>query len=110
MGEKTGFLLVLLIFGVAIIPFMLNGFDKQVKSSKLLSLSNEVQQLVSAEGGVSDKVQNVSDQFREKGVTIEFTDKHGNPITGKVNAGDEVFIQYEFDGFETKNSVVVLRR
>lgn len=110
MGEKTGFLTVLLIFGIGIIPLLLSTFQDHVTSSKLLTLSTEMQQLVSSEGGVTDKVNNVVSEFENRGVNISFADKNGNTISGKVPVGQEVFMTYEFRDFETSNSTIILRR
>jgi len=110
MGEKIGFMTVLLLFGVFIVPFLLLGFIGQVESSKFLTIANEVQQLVSAEGGVTEKVHSVVSDLEEKGVFIEFSDVEGQPINDKVDAGEEVIINYNFKDFNTKNSVTVLKR
>lgn len=110
MGEKTGFMFVLLIFSITLLPFLLNTFEKQTHSSKLLTLTTEVQQMVSAEGGVTNKVKDLTSAVREKDVFIEYFDTQGSPITGKVDVGEEIIIKYEYRGFKTENSVVILRR
>src|SRR5690625_2790847 len=110
MGEKIGFMTVLLLFGVFIVPFLLLGFIGQVESSKFLTIANEVQQLVSAEGGDTEKVHSVVSDLEEKGVFIEFSDVEGQPMNDKVDAGEEVIINYNFKDFNTKNSVTVLKR
>jgi len=110
MGEKTGFITVLLLFAIGIFPILLNTFTSQVNSSKILTVSTEIQQLVTAEGGVTDKVKKAVDKLDSQGYHIEFTDSNGNPVTGKVDVGKEVVINYEFNGFETSNSTIIMKR
>lgn len=110
MGEKTGFMTVLLIFGAFLIPIMLTLYINNIEGSKLLSLSTEMQQLVSAEGGVTDKVQHAVDTFAENRVEITFKDSEGNPVTGRVPVGEEITINYKYKGFETSNSTTILKR
>lgn len=110
MSEKIGFIGVLLIFAIGVIPFLFNTFDNQVKASKLMSLSNEVQQLVVAEGDITPTVNNVVDDFREKGVTIEFRDENNNVIDDSPGLGEKINIYYEYDGFELSNSVIITKR
>ncbi|RKJ25527.1 hypothetical protein D7X33_43515 [Butyricicoccus sp. 1XD8-22] len=110
MGEKTGFMGVLLIFAIFIVPFLFNMFDNQVKGSKLLSLSNEVQQLVVAEGDITPTVKNVVNDLRQKGVTIEFRDKSNRVINSSPGLGEKVVMVYKYDGFETSNSATITKR
>jgi len=110
MGEKFGFLGVLAVVLLLVVPFTLNLYDKQVKANKLMSLSNEVRQMIIAEGGVSDSVNSVVNDFSEKGITIEFKDKEGQTITGLVNPGEVVNIELEYDDFQLGSSVVVTKR
>lgn len=110
MGEKTGFMAVLLVVCIFVIPFLFNMFDDQVKSSKLLSLSNEMQQLVSAEGDITPTVNSVVNELREKGVNVEFRDKNNNIIHSSPGLGEKVYITYEYDGFEVRNSVIMTKR
>lgn len=110
MGEKTGFMTVLFIFGAFIIPIMLVLFINNVEGSKLLTLSTEMQQMVSAEGGVSDRVKQVVNELQNQGVTITFEDENGNTVTGTVPAGKKITIHYKYKHFETSNSTTILRR
>lgn len=110
MGEKTGFMTVLLIFAVGILPLLLTGFLEQVKSNKFLTMTNEIHQMVGSEGGVTSEVRNTVDVLEGEGIKIDFSNKNGYPVVGKVRAGEKITINYEFDGYKTKNSVTVLRR
>lgn len=110
MGEKIGFMTVLIIFVMVLLPVLFTSFKSHVEGSTLLNISTEMQQLVSAEGGVTDKVENVVDSLESKGVEVTITDKSGNAVTGKVPVGERVYLTYEKDGFKTRNSVVILKR
>lgn len=110
MGEKLGFIVVLAIVLIFIVPFTLGLYDKQVKANKLMSLSNEVRQMVVAEGGVTSKVNEVTEKFSDLGVNITFKNSEGDEITGVVSAGETINIELELDGFITNSSVVVTKR
>jgi hypothetical protein len=110
MGEKTGFLTVLLLFGIAILPLLFNTYNSQVKTAKLLTISNEMQQLVASEGGVTDRVKNAVNKLKDQGVDITFKDKNGNTVNGKVAVGETVIMHYDYDGFKTSNSTIIMKR
>jgi|SRR5690625_3849179 len=110
MGEKTGFMTVLIIFAIGVIPFLFSMFDTQVKSSKLLALSSEVNQLMVAEGDITPTVNNVVSNFEAKGVVIEFRDKNDNIITSSPGIGEKIVVVYKIDDFEVSNSVIVNKR
>ncbi|MFD2658476.1 hypothetical protein [Gracilibacillus thailandensis] len=110
MGEKTGFMTVLFIFGAFVIPFMLTMYINNIEGSKLLTLSTEMQQMVSAEGGVTDKVEHAVNELSGKGVEITFKDSAGNPVTGRVPVGEKINIHYKYGDFETSNSTTILKR
>lgn len=110
MGEKVGFMKVLLIFGAFIVPFIFNVYINHVQGAKLLSLSTEVQQLVSAEGGVTPRVEQLVNEFAEKGVSITFEDENGNAVTGTVPVGEKITIHYKYQDLETSNSTTILKR
>lgn len=110
MGEKTGFLTLLLLFAIGILPLLLNMFETQVKSSRLLALSNEINQLIVAEGDITPNVQEVVNTFSEKGIDIEFRDKNNNLITSSPGIGEKIIIVYKYDGLETTNSAVLTKR
>lgn len=110
MGEKIGFISVLALVLIFIVPFTLNLFDKQVKANKLMSLNNEIRQMVVAEGGVTPNVEEVVDDFSNMGVKIEFKDDNGKEVIGQVKAGEKVNIELEYDGFETGSTVIITKR
>ena len=110
MGEKKGFLTVLLIFSVFILPFLIHTFFTQVEGQKVMGLSTEIQQLVQTEGGVSSNVQNVVDKLSERGIEITFYDDEGNPINSQVPVGERINIHYKYKDWKTTNSVVNLKR
>lgn len=110
MGEKTGFMAVLIIFAIGVIPFLFNMFDTQVKSSKLLALSNEVNQLIVAEGDITPTVKDVVTDFADKGVVIEFKDKNNNVITSSPGIGEKIIIVYKYDDIETTNTAIMTKR
>ncbi|GAE93081.1 hypothetical protein JCM21714_2118 [Gracilibacillus boraciitolerans JCM 21714] len=110
MGEKTGFIAVLLVFAIGLLPLCINTYVNHVYSTKLLSTSAEVQQLVSAEGGITPRVQEVVTKLESQGATIVFTDGNGNTVSGTVPVGEEIIMDYEYEDFQTRNSTVILRR
>lgn len=110
MGEKTGFMAVLFLFLVGVIPFLFFLFNSQVTSSKLLALSNEMNQLVVAEGDITPKVMDTVDQFEEKGVTIEFKDEDGNVINSRQNIGDKITIICKYNDFEVESHAFLTKR
>ena len=110
MGEKIGFMTTLLIFGIGIIPLLISTFTDHTQSAKLLTISTEVQQMVTAEGGVTEIVEGVVSNLANQGVEVSFWDKEGNPITGIVPVGEEIVIQYEWGDFNTTNQVLVTKR
>ncbi|WP_047980657.1 hypothetical protein [Ornithinibacillus contaminans] len=110
MGEKTGFQLVLVIFAIFIIPLLISTFSDHVKTGKLLTVSNEFQQLVSAEGGVTTKVKNRVSQEAEKGINITFQTEDGRNVNGVVPVGEEITIHYEYGELDTSNRVLILKR
>lgn len=110
MGEKKGFLAVMLIFGLFMIPLLFNIYTNNVKTSKLLTISTEMQQLVSTEGGITNKVKNAVTKLQGEGIKIEFKDGNGNVVNNKVPVGEEIFIYYDYDGFKTSNSVIITKR
>lgn len=110
MGEKKGFLTVLLIFTIFVLPFLLQTFIAQVEGQKIMGISTEIQQLVQTEGGVSSNVQNVVNKLSEKGIEITFYDDEGNTINSQVPVGKRINIHYKFKDWETMNSVVNLKR
>lgn len=110
MGEKMGFFGVLIIFAVVIIPFMFHAFNVQTQGSTLLATASEVQQLVASEGGVTAKVKGLVTSLNDRGYTISFKNESGNVVNGKVDAGKNVIIHYEYEGFEVNNTVTVLNR
>ncbi|MEL3959566.1 hypothetical protein NST17_20650 [Caldifermentibacillus hisashii] len=110
MGEKLGFMTVLLIFSIAVIPTLFVSFQSHVEGSTLLNISTEMQQLVSAEGGVTNKVQNAVSALEKRGVDITIQDESGKNVTGKVPVGEKVVMTYKMDNFQTKNEVTILKR
>ncbi|MEC1158682.1 hypothetical protein [Cytobacillus horneckiae] len=110
MGEKLGFIKILLIAVVFVIPIFLLVFKTQVDNTKLLNVSVEVQQLVSAEGGLSSKVSKVISEFEKKGLQIELKDAAGNRVNGKVDVGEDVYITYKYKGAVTSNKTTILKR
>lgn len=110
MGEKTGFLMVLVIFGAFIVPILIGSFISHWEGSQVLTVSTEMQQLVSAEGGLTPKVQQAIDNFGSKGLAITLTDSTGAPLTGKAPVGETIKMTYEFNDFKTENQTIVLTR
>lgn len=110
MGEKLGFMTVLLIFAIAVIPALFVSWQSHVEGSTLLNVSTEMQQLVSAEGGVTDKVQNAVSALEKRGIDVSIQDESGNSVTGKVPVGEKLIMTYTIDNFKTENEVVILKR
>lgn len=110
MGEKMGFLSVLALVFLFVIPFTLNLYDKQVKANRLMSLSNEVRQMVIAEGGVTPVVSAVKDDFSKIGIDIQFKDDEGSVVEGPVEAGEKVNIYLEYEDFKIDSNALVTKR
>lgn len=110
MGEKTGLMTGLLIIALVVLPVLIASFVGYVKTGKLLTASTEVQQLVSAEGGVTDTVESEISRLANKGIAISIEDKNGNPVTGKVPVGEKITIHYQYGDKSTSNQVLILKR
>lgn len=110
MGEKTGFLTVMIIFFLGFVPFLFYLYTQQVYTTKLMTISNEVNQLLVAEGDITPRVMEVVDKFEEKGVEITFQDEDGNEITSRSEIGEKINILYEYKGYKTMNSAYLIKR
>lgn len=110
MGEKTGFLTVMIIFFLGFVPFLFYLYTQQVHTTKLMTISNEVNQLLVAEGDITPRVMEVVDKFEEKGVEITFQDEDGNEITSRSEIGEKINILYEYKGYKTTNSAYLIKR
>lgn len=110
MGEKMGFMTVILIFGIGVLPLLFSAFTSHVTTGKLLTISTEMQQLVSAEGGVTEKVNNEVQGLEDSGFEITFTDNGGNPVNSQVTVGETIYINYSIKDFETSNQVLITKR
>lgn len=110
MGEKMGFMTVILIFGIGVLPLLFTAFSSHVSTGKLLTVSTEMQQLVSAEGGVTEKVNDSVQRLENRGFEITFKDRNGNPVNGQVAVGETIYINYSVKDFETSNQVLITKR
>lgn len=110
MGEKIGFTTVLTLFGAFILPILISIFVTQVEGSKIMSRTAEVRQMVSSEGGITDKVRVVLDRLEDYGVEITIKDSNGNLVTGRVPVGEQVYLEYKYKNFEIKNIATITRR
>lgn len=110
MGEKVGFLTVLLLFGVGIIPILISTFNDHTQNAKLLTISTEMQQMVAAEGGVTPTVNEHVSSLSEKGYEIRFFDENGSPVTGVMPVGETIFIKYKKGDYVTSNKALITRR
>lgn len=124
MGEKVGFMTVLFIVGTFVIPLLLSNFIDNVKANKVLTASTEMQQLIQAEGGLTDKVLDAARNLKKKGINtaygidgsykmtldqIEFILRMGGSIKD-FQIGTQVEVDYDFDGFKTSNTITILNR
>lgn len=107
MGEKAGFIAVLFLFFILIVPFGFYIFEEQVKMNRLLSFSIEMQQLLEAEGEVSNNVNSVVSSAASNGIIVNFS---GVDHTRKMT------ITYEMNSFNqntiyrTSNVVYLSKR
>lgn len=128
MGEKVGFMTVLLIFGVFVIPILFSNYIDNVKANKVLTASTEMQQLIQAEGGINKKVIDAGERLKEQGIKTWYAissyaggqkypfdlikagvESNGSVFTD-LDLGTEISIDYEFDGFTTSNTITILNR
>lgn len=110
MGEKMGFLTVLLLFGLGILPLLISTFYDHTQNAKLLTVSTEMQQLVASEGGVTPTVNDHVSSLSEKGYEISFFDEGGSPVTGVMPVGETIFIKYKIGNYVTSNKALITRR
>lgn len=110
MGEKTAFLTVMILFFLGVIPFLFYLYTQQVNVSKLMAVSTEINQLLIAEGDITERVNEVVEKFEENGFVITFQDENGNPISSRSEIGEKINIIYEYKGFKTMNSAYLTKR
>ncbi|MEN1969696.1 hypothetical protein WMZ97_16660 [Lentibacillus sp. N15] len=124
MGEKVGFMSMLLIFALFFIPFLFTTFTNQVDSSNVLTASTEMQQLIKSEGGITLKVSEAGKRLKEKGInTIYRINEEREVSIELINAfaeaganlpgqevGETIKVTYEKNGFKTSNTVRILKR
>lgn len=109
MEQKIGFMGVLFIFGIFVMPLLIHTFEGHVKGGKALNVSTELQQAISAEGGVTPKIESALNKLRAKGYEINISTSNG-ASTGVFPVGTEVEIYVDIDGFNTKSYATVNRR
>jgi len=110
-----GFLFTIAIFAMCLLPMCIDFFTLNVTTSQFLNASTEMQQLVSEEGGITERVHNVMDS---SAINYTFKDKAGQEIDGVQDVGKEIYIDYKYDWkgiftkdtLETTNTVRVARR
>lgn len=110
MVEKMGLMSLLILFAVFFLPAGLGYYTENVKANKVLNASMEFQQLMVAEGDVTDRVESVVNDLESKGLKITFTDEKGNAIQSRNEIGQKVFMTYEYDGFVLENSTILTKR
>lgn len=109
MGEKTGLLTTLIIIAVFVLPLFQNNFSNNAKGTKVLNTATQLQQMVSAEGGVTPRVENTISELTSHGYNIEITSEEGEAV-GVLPVGTKVDIMVNLDGFETHSFVTVNKR
>lgn len=110
MGEKTAFLAVMILFFLGVIPFLFYLYTQQVNASKLMAVSTEMNQLLIAEGDITERVNEVVEELEEKGFKITFQNENGETITSRSEIGEKINIIYEYKGFKTMNSAYLTKR
>lgn len=115
MGEKKGFITVLFLVGVFMVPFMLDIWISNIKSDKFMKVTTEFHQLVEEEGGNSAKVKAITSGLASKGLHVTLS-----PSTDKPPVGTPITISYThnykgvYRGMEKKlvttNKVTVSKR
>jgi len=113
MGEKQGFLTVILLFAITVVPTLLTSFITHVEGSKVMNISTEFQQIVSAEGGLKGRAATAQGEMASRGLNISVVNENGGSASNP-RVGDTLRMTYHYDGlktdFETENKVTILRR
>lgn len=118
MSEIKGAILAILIFSAFFFPVLIFLLSHSIHVNGFLKVTTEVGQMVEREGGITERVQQVTERLRKSGYTISFTDTSGKPVTGKQPIGKAIRIRYQLDfrdGFQderlqTSDIVTVMRR
>lgn len=115
MGEKMGLLFTVAIFAMGLLPFLLDMFTFNVQTTQFLNAATEMQQLVTEEGGITDRVRYVQDHTA---ITYVFTNEAGEVVNGNSEIGEVIYIDYRYKWkglfseqlLKTANTVRVARR
>lgn len=107
MGEKAGFLAVMFLFFILVLPFGFKVFEEQTKMNHLLSFSIEMQQLLEAEGEITSHVQSVVRSAASKGINVRFSEVD---TTNKMKITYEMISFNEKTSYKTSNAVYLSKR
>ncbi|MGG0656471.1 hypothetical protein [Rummeliibacillus pycnus] len=110
MENKMGFLTSILLFGMCVVPMIFDIFDGSVKSNKAMNVATELNQMLSAEGGITPRVDNVIKNLESRGYVVEMQTESGARPTGIQPAGTTIKFQVDLDGYITKGDVTVNKR
>lgn|SRR5690625_3517548 len=110
MAEKLGLITGLMLFAIFGLPLALDYYVENVKTSRVLNASGEFQQLLIAEGEITERVRNVVDYFGERGLIISLRDENGNVLTSVGEIGQTVYTTYQYDNYKVSNSTVLTKR
>lgn len=110
-----GLLFSIAVFVMGLLPMGIDIFTFNVASSQFLNATTEMQQIVTEEGGITDRVHYIADSS-----TIKYTFKNeaGSLVDGIQDVGDVIYIDYQYDykgiytndSLKTSNTIRVSRR
>lgn len=119
MGEKKGFVYVMVILAVVVLPFALDIWIGTQKTDQFMKTATEFRQLVEQEGGETEKVREVKNLLGSNGLKVTFDYSNGQ-ASGRAPVGTVIKINYHHDyvgivgsinkNFDTQNKIIVSRR
>ncbi len=112
MSNLKGAILATVIFIAVVFPFLLMISIDTFQQHVFLKVTEEVTELVKEEGGVSEKVAQVTNRLNRNGYTITFSKP------GTVKFGEEIVIRYKYDyqnvrgkkRLDVQDKVVIMKR
>ncbi len=110
MENKMSFLTAILLFGMCVIPTIFEIFDGSVKSNKAMNVATELNQMLSAEGGITPRVDTVLRNLESRGYEVELQTESGDIPTGIQPAGTTIKYHVDLDGYGTNGDVTVNKR
>lgn len=97
MSEIKGGIFVIIFFLGFIVPGVLMFGIDSLHQNSFMKMTTEVSELVKEEGAINSRVLDVVSGLEEKGYEITFTDDSGSAVNGKIEYGETVYINYEYN-------------